>query len=380
MFVLELSKPSGVCLAAEVDGELAGYLVCSRYDLVWHIMNVSVDPDRRRRGIATALLHALFERVGDPEAQFTLEVRRSNARRDPRSTSASASRAPGIRRRYYAGQRRGRDRHVAHPGDPARRARRRAQRRRPLRDPRDRDLLRRHLRGRRHPRRRDPLERRLLARASTTATAASCPRSPRRHHLELVNAVVDDALARAGATLDDVELVAVTQGPGLVGALLVGVATAKGLAAARGLPLAPVDHLQGHVAANFLAPDPIEPPFLCLIASGGHTLLARVTEHDALRAARHDARRRRRRGVRQGRAAARPRLPGRPGALASSPRDGDPRAFAFPTAARVAGPGLLLRRPEDRAALQGPRAGGGGGRAPRAPTSPPPTSTRSSRR
>ena len=70
-----------------------------------------------------------------------------------------------------------------------------------------------------------------------------------------------------------------TQGPGLVGALLVGVATAKGLAAARRLPLAPVDHLQGHVAANFLAPDPIEPPFLCLIASGGHTLLVRVTDH-----------------------------------------------------------------------------------------------------
>jgi len=72
--------------------------------------------------------------------------------------------------------------------------------------------------------------------------------------------------------------VAVTQGPGLVGALLVGVATAKGLAAARRLPLAPVDHLQGHVAANFLAPEPIEPPFLCLIASGGHTLLVRVTD------------------------------------------------------------------------------------------------------
>jgi ribosomal-protein-alanine N-acetyltransferase len=101
MFVLELSKPSGVCLAAEVDGELAGYLVCSRYDLVWHIMNVSVDPDRRRRGIATAMLHTLFERVGDPEAQFTLEVRRSN-------TGAYALyeglgfKGAGIRRRYYA--------------------------------------------------------------------------------------------------------------------------------------------------------------------------------------------------------------------------------------------------------------------------------------
>ena len=105
------------------------------------------------------------------------------------------------------------------------------------------------------------------------------PEIASRHHLELVNAVVDDALARAGTTLDDVETVAVTQGPGLVGALLIGVATAKGLAAARRLPLAPVDHLQGHVAANFLAPAPMEPPFLCLIASGGHTLLARVTEH-----------------------------------------------------------------------------------------------------
>ncbi|HEV2061976.1 MAG TPA: tRNA (adenosine(37)-N6)-threonylcarbamoyltransferase complex transferase subunit TsaD, partial [Solirubrobacteraceae bacterium] len=106
------------------------------------------------------------------------------------------------------------------------------------------------------------------------------PEVASRHHLELTNAAIDDALARAGTTLDDVEVVAVTQGPGLVGALLVGVATAKAIAAARGLPLAPVDHLQGHVAANFLAPDPFDPPFLCLVASGGHTFLARVEEHD----------------------------------------------------------------------------------------------------
>jgi tRNA N6-adenosine threonylcarbamoyltransferase len=105
------------------------------------------------------------------------------------------------------------------------------------------------------------------------------PEIASRHHLELVNAVVDDALATAGIGLDDVALVAVTQGPGLVGALLVGVATAKALATARGLPLAPVDHLQGHVAANFLDPEPLKPPFLCLIASGGHTLLAGVREH-----------------------------------------------------------------------------------------------------
>jgi N6-L-threonylcarbamoyladenine synthase len=104
------------------------------------------------------------------------------------------------------------------------------------------------------------------------------PEVAARHHLALVNDVVDDALRTADATLDDIELVAVTQGPGLVGALLVGMATAKGLATARGLPLAAVDHLQGHVAANFLGTS-FEPPFLCLIASGGHTFLARVEDH-----------------------------------------------------------------------------------------------------
>jgi len=104
------------------------------------------------------------------------------------------------------------------------------------------------------------------------------PEVASRHHLELVNAVVDDALRRADATLDDVGLVAVTRGPGLVGALLVGLQSAKALAAARRLPLAPVDHLHGHVAATFLEPDPFEPPFLCLVASGGHTLLADVRD------------------------------------------------------------------------------------------------------
>ena len=100
MFVLELSKPSGVCLAAFHDGSLVGYLVCSRYERVWHVMNVSVDPDRRRRGIATTLLNHLFDRVGDDEARFTLEVRRSN-------TAALALyegfgfRVAGVRRRYY---------------------------------------------------------------------------------------------------------------------------------------------------------------------------------------------------------------------------------------------------------------------------------------
>jgi N6-L-threonylcarbamoyladenine synthase len=104
------------------------------------------------------------------------------------------------------------------------------------------------------------------------------PEIASRQHLELANLVVERALSEAGVTLDEVGLVAATQGPGLVGALLVGLSTAKALAAARELPFAPVDHLQGHVAANFLGG--FEPPFLCLIASGGHTLLVHVTEYD----------------------------------------------------------------------------------------------------
>ena len=105
------------------------------------------------------------------------------------------------------------------------------------------------------------------------------PEVASRHHLELVVPVVEDALAEAGVSLDDIEAVAVTAGPGLIGALLVGVSSAKAIAAPRRLPLIPVDHLQGHVAANFLEPDPLEPPFLCLVASGGHTLLAAVRDH-----------------------------------------------------------------------------------------------------
>jgi N6-L-threonylcarbamoyladenine synthase len=164
------------------------------------------------------------------------------------------------------------------------------------------------------------------------------PEVAARHHLELVNDVVDDALARAGATLDDAEIVAVTQGPGLVGALLVGVATAKGIASARGLPLAPVDHLQGHVAANFLVGDggPFEPPFLCLIASGGHTFLARVSDHagyEVLGRTLDDAA-----GEAFDKGARLLGLPypGGP-ALERLAAGGDPGAFDFPIAARVPG-------------------------------------------
>jgi N6-L-threonylcarbamoyladenine synthase len=107
------------------------------------------------------------------------------------------------------------------------------------------------------------------------------PEVASRHHLELVNPVVDAALSEGGMELADVDALAVTTHPGLIGALLVGVATAKGLAAPLRKPMVGVDHLHGHVAANFLEPDPLDPPFLCLIASGGHTLLAGVTSHEA---------------------------------------------------------------------------------------------------
>jgi len=104
------------------------------------------------------------------------------------------------------------------------------------------------------------------------------PEIASRRHLELVDAVIADALERGGVGLDNVETVAVTQGPGLIGALLVGVSSAKALAATRRLPLVAVDHLHGHVAASTLGADPIEPPYLCLVASGGHTFLARVDD------------------------------------------------------------------------------------------------------
>jgi ribosomal-protein-alanine N-acetyltransferase len=100
MFVLELSKPSGICLAATVKGRLVGYLVCSRYDAVWHLMNICIDPDRRRRGVATALLRRLLARIDDAEAQITLEVRRSNG---PAIVlyERFGFRSAGLRRRYY---------------------------------------------------------------------------------------------------------------------------------------------------------------------------------------------------------------------------------------------------------------------------------------
>jgi len=161
------------------------------------------------------------------------------------------------------------------------------------------------------------------------------PEVASRRHLELVTPVVREALDEAGADLAEIERVAVTQGPGLIGALLVGLAAAKAIAWARGLPLVAVDHLHGHVASLFLAPDPVEPPFLCLLASGGHTLLLDVRDRSGFRvvgSTLDDA---------AGEAfdkGARLLGLGYPGgaAIDLAAREGDPTAFAFPVA-RVPG-------------------------------------------
>jgi N6-L-threonylcarbamoyladenine synthase len=161
------------------------------------------------------------------------------------------------------------------------------------------------------------------------------PEIASRRHLELVLPVVREALGEADASLDDVESVAVTQGPGLVGALLVGLSAAKALAWGRGLPLVPVNHLHGHVASLYLEPEPLDPPFLCLLASGGHTMLVDVQERGAFRSI----------GTTLDDAAgeafdkgARLLGLGYPGGaeLDRLAREGDPEAFRFPVA-RVSG-------------------------------------------
>jgi N6-L-threonylcarbamoyladenine synthase len=109
------------------------------------------------------------------------------------------------------------------------------------------------------------------------------PEVASRRHLELVAPVVQESLGQGGASLDDVDRVAVTAGPGLIGALLVGLSAAKALAWSRRLSLVPVDHLHGHVASLYVQPDSLEPPFLCLLASGGHTLLLDVRDRSGFR-------------------------------------------------------------------------------------------------
>jgi N6-L-threonylcarbamoyladenine synthase len=158
------------------------------------------------------------------------------------------------------------------------------------------------------------------------------PEIASRRHLELVDVVTADALERADARLDDVDIVAVTQRPGLIGALLVGISSAKALAAARRLPLAPVDHLHGHVVASTLGDAPIEPPYLCLVASGGHTFLARVDHPSAYTMLGQTLDDAAGEAFDKGARLLGLRYPGGP-ELDALAREGDPEAFDFPRAA-----------------------------------------------
>ena len=106
------------------------------------------------------------------------------------------------------------------------------------------------------------------------------PEIASRHHLDNVNRVADEAMKEAGITLDDVELIGVTYGPGLVGALLIGLATAKAYAMATGKPLVGVHHIQGHICANYIEHKELEPPFMALVISGGHTNIVEVTDYN----------------------------------------------------------------------------------------------------
>jgi N6-L-threonylcarbamoyladenine synthase len=157
------------------------------------------------------------------------------------------------------------------------------------------------------------------------------PEVASRHHVELINPVVDAALAESGAALGDLDAIAVTRGPGLIGALLVGISTAKALAAARRLPMVGVDHLHGHVAANFLEPEPLGPPFLCLIASGGHTLLAGVTERSGFEVLGQTLDDAAGEALDKGARLLGLGYPGGP-AIQRAAVEGDPAAFSFPVA------------------------------------------------
>ena len=263
MFAGELAKPSGICLGAFQGEDMLGYLIVARYVDAWHVMNVAVDPTWRGRGIARVLLERLFEITDDdPDRGYTLEVRVSNAVAIHLYESLGFV-TTGVRRGYYTDNRE------------------------------DALIMWKDA---------EPAGVILGIETSCDETAAAVvspegvilsnvissqaalhapyggvvPEVASRRHLELVVPAVERALDDAGMTLDDISTVAVTEGPGLIGALLVGLSAAKALAFARRLPLVPVNHLHGHVAALYLEPDPVEPPFLALLASGGHTLLASV--------------------------------------------------------------------------------------------------------
>ena len=272
MFASELAKQSSLSIAAVTpDEQLVGYLVLSRYVDAWHVMNVAVDPEHRRLGIASAMLARLFEVTrDDAERGYTLEVRVSNlAAIGLYESFGFVSR--GVRRGYYTDNR---EDAVIMWRDPdptpettasekTRHERRRWQRR-------TREL------DEREPRVILGIETSCDETAAAVVTADGqvlssivasqaelharyggvVPEVASRRHLELIGPVVREALDEAAIELGDLTRIGVTRGPGLIGALLVGLSAAKAIAWSRGIPLVPVDHLQGHVASLYLGEHP----------------------------------------------------------------------------------------------------------------------------
>ena len=325
MFVLELSKPASICVGRDQQRR-AGRLP----DLLPLPHGLAPDERRRRpRPPAPGRRHRADRAParGDrrEDERYTLEVRVSNAEAI-RMYESFGFRSAGVRRRYYHDNNEDALIMWRTAGPPAGAKPARSSRsRRPATTPARRSSRRRARSSATSSPRRP---------ASTSATAASCPRSPRGTTSSWSTRSSDEALAEAGRRARRHRARSPRPaGPGLIGALLIGLSTAKALAAAARLPFVPVDHLHGHVAANFLEPDPIDPPFLCLIASGGHTLLASVEDragYQLLGATRDDA---------AGEAldkAARLMGLGYPGGaeIDRLAREGDPAAFAFPVGMR----------------------------------------------
>ena len=332
------------------DGELCGYLIVSRYVDAWHVMNIAVDPDHRGRGIATMLLERLFELTADDARRgYTLEVRVSNATAIAlyERLGFEVARHPP---RLLHGQPRGRADHVEGPGRRELRSQRR--------DPRietscDETGARASSTDGRATIR---LERRRVAGRPARAVRRRRARRSRRGGTSSSSTpVVREALGEADATLDDVDRVAVTQGPGLIGALLVGLAAAKAIAWSRRLPLVPVDHL---ARARRVALPPAD------AARAAVPLPARERRAHAAP---------RRRAATPSSASLGTTLDdaageafdkgarllglGYPGGreIDRLARDGDPDGLRLPGRARP-GPRLLLLRPEDGAPLRDARA------------------------
>jgi N6-L-threonylcarbamoyladenine synthase len=255
-------------VAVTEDGEVAGFLIGREYPDAWHLMDVAVAPGTRRRGVAARLLGVFLQAADKAERPVFLEVRPKNAEALVLYRKWGFS-AVGTRKRYYTDT--GEDALVMM---------------RPLGSPGG-------LRG--------PL---LAIESSCDDSAAAVlthdgevlsnvvhsqdaiheryggvvPEVASRAHVERMTAVVREALHQAGAGVAELGGVAVTVGPGLIGALLVGVQTAKAIAWAHRLPLYPVNHLHGHLAAVWLADRAAPLPMVTLVASGGHTSLVAVDD------------------------------------------------------------------------------------------------------